>query len=167
MIRPTGATARRQGSALSGNTKVHIHPPIEPMLAKSVDRPPAQRAARWRYEPKDPITFSTVAHQAHVSRAWLYAETEIRAAIQKLRDDTRRGTHTTPVPAAQRASSESLLRRLETAHSRNRELTAEINALRDQLAHAHGELRAARRRGYDTAHTRPDELADGCTLARS
>ena len=29
-----------------------IQPPIEPMLAKSTDRFPAQRAGRWRYEPK-------------------------------------------------------------------------------------------------------------------
>jgi hypothetical protein len=48
------------------------------------------------------------------------------------------------VPAPQRTSDAGLLRRLEAAHARNRELAEEVRQLREQLARAHGELRAAR-----------------------
>jgi hypothetical protein len=91
----------------------------------------------------DRITFDLVAHTAGVSRAWPYTELAIRDAIQRLRD-AQRPTANTPVPASQRASDASLLRRLEAAHARNRELATEIRQLREQLARAHGQLRAAR-----------------------
>ena len=43
-----------------------------------------------------------------------------------------------------RASDESLRQRLALAHDRIGELRAENQRLRDALAHAHGQLRAAR-----------------------
>ena len=91
----------------------------------------------------EPITFDLVARTANVSRAWLYGQPDIRAAIEKLRDKHRAST-SGPVPASQRTSDVSLLRRLEAAHARNRELAEEVRLLREQLARAHGELRAAR-----------------------
>ncbi|GAB3432952.1 DUF6262 family protein [Flindersiella endophytica] len=96
----------------------------------------------------EPVTFNTVTREARVSRAWLYAEPDIRTAIEQLRDGTLRSGNATSVPANQRAGDASLLRRLEVALQRNRELADEVGVLRDQIAHLQGELRAARRRGY-------------------
>lgn len=45
----------------------------------------------------------------------------------------------------QRTSPLSLVRRLEAAHQRNQQLSRDITELREQLAAAHGQLRAARR----------------------
>jgi hypothetical protein len=90
-----------------------------------------------------PITFELVARTAGVSRAWLYNQPDICQAVQRLRA-AHRPTNGAPVPASQRATDASLLRRLEAAHARNRELAAEIRELRDQLARAYGQLRAAR-----------------------
>jgi hypothetical protein len=49
----------------------------------------------------------------------------------------------TSVPAHHRSSETSLLRRLEAANVRNRELTEDNQRLCRQLAHALGQLRAA------------------------
>ena len=69
--------------------------------------------------------------------------------IQQLRQATSRST-TAPIPASQRASDTSLLRRLETAHAENcrlsdecTQLRAEIAPLRRQIAHLLGEQRQA------------------------
>jgi Family of unknown function (DUF6262) len=88
-----------------------------------------------------PVTFETVARQAGVSRSWLYAQPDIRAEVQRLRDTTAR-TPARPVPARQRASDASLLARLETVLARNRELASENQRLRRQLAYALGDHRA-------------------------
>lgn len=87
-----------------------------------------------------PVTFEAVARAAAVSRSWLYAQPDIRAEIGRLRAAYHR-TPTTPLPARQRASDASLLRRLETANQRNRQLAAENRRLREQLAVALGEAR--------------------------
>jgi hypothetical protein len=87
-----------------------------------------------------PVTFEAVARQAGVSRSWLYAQPDIRAEIQRLRDATT--TPARPVPARQRASDASLLARLETALARNRELASENQRLRRQIAYALGDRRA-------------------------
>jgi hypothetical protein len=88
------------------------------------------------------VTFQTIAHAAQVSRSWLYAQPDIRAEIQRLRDATRHAP-TPPIPAAQRASADSLRRRLEAAQERNRQLAEENERLRRQLAQALGEGRRA------------------------
>jgi hypothetical protein len=90
-----------------------------------------------------PVTFDLVARAAGVSRAWLYTEPTIRDTIQRLRSAHRPSTNSA-VPASQRVSDASLLRRLKAAHARNRELATEIHQLREQLACAHGQLRATR-----------------------
>ena len=96
----------------------------------------------------EPVTYANIAAAAGVSRSWLYTQPEIRAAIERLRVDNGRSA-AGPVPTRQRASAASLVRRLEAAHRRNRELSREVTELRDQLAAAHGELRTARRRPVD------------------
>jgi hypothetical protein len=98
----------------------------------------------------EPVTYANIAAAAGVSRSWLYTQPPIRAAIERLRDDNSRST-AAPVPTRQRASAASLVRRLEAAHRRNQELTQEVAELRDQLAAAHGELRAARRQPADSS----------------
>lgn len=90
-----------------------------------------------------PLTMRALARTAGVSRSWLYTQPDIRDAVAS--STTRRLVpHNEP-----RASGTSLHRRLEIAHNRNRELTAEIKALRDQLTRIHGELRATRHRRYE------------------
>lgn len=66
-----------------------------------------------------PVTFAGVAGQAGISRSWLYSQPDIRDQIAHLRDATRR-SGPAPIPASQRASDVSLLRRLEAAHAANR-----------------------------------------------
>lgn len=87
-----------------------------------------------------PVTFETVAQAAAVSRSWLYAQPDIRAEIERLRAVHHRAS-ATPLPARQRASEASLLRRLEAASQRNKQLAAENRRLREQLALALGEAR--------------------------
>ncbi|MFD5445992.1 DUF6262 family protein [Streptomyces tendae] len=90
----------------------------------------------------EPVTFETIAKQAGVSRSWLYTQPDLRAEIERLRTAHRRGPGSS-VPARQRTSDASLLRRLEAANARIRQLSEENRQLRDQLAHALGEQRAA------------------------
>jgi hypothetical protein len=89
-----------------------------------------------------PVTFQIVAHQAKVSRSWLYTQPDIKAEIQRLRTLASR-TPRTPLPAQQRTTDPSLLQRLEVAHHRNRQLTQDNQRLRRQLAQVLGQLRAA------------------------
>lgn len=88
------------------------------------------------------ISFDAVARQAGVSRSWLYTQDDLRAEIERLR---RRHPAASPAPPPQRqrASDPSLLRRLEAATSRIRQLEADNQLLRDALARALGQRRAA------------------------
>jgi hypothetical protein len=106
-------------------------------------RSKAIRAIRELDHAGTPITFEAVVRAAGVSRSWLYAQSDIRAEIQRLRETTQRAP-TPPIPASQRASDTSLLRRLAEANQRNRLLAEENKRLRRQLAHALGDQRAAR-----------------------
>lgn len=90
-----------------------------------------------------PVTFEAVAVAAGVSRSWLYTQPDLKTEIQRLRDATRQAP-TSTVPVSQKASETSLLRRLEAAAQRNRELAAQNQQLRRQLARALGDQRAAR-----------------------
>jgi hypothetical protein len=109
---------------------------------RELTRAKAIQALRELDRAGTPITFQVVAHAAAVSRSWLYAQPDIRAEIQRLRAATRRAP-TPPIPAAQRATADSLRQRLETTHERIRQLTDENQRLRRQLAHALGERRQA------------------------
>ena len=75
------------------------------------------------------VNYAAVAHAAGVSRTWLYRQNQIRELISQLRQQT---------PAAaltpQRASTGSLLQRLDTARAEITRLRAENRSLRDQIA---------------------------------
>ena len=110
---------------------------------RELTRAKAIKALRELDRAGTPITFEVVARAASVSRSWLYAQADIRAEIQRLRDATRRAP-SPPIPATQRATSESLRRRLEATNERIRHLTDDNQRLRRQLAQALGDHRAAR-----------------------
>ena len=95
------------------------------------------------------LTFESVARHAGVSRSWIYTQTDLKDEIGRLRAQ-RRPEPSTPLPARQRASDDSLRRRLEIANRRNRELADENQRLRRQLSHALGQLR-------DNGRARPVE----------
>jgi hypothetical protein len=84
------------------------------------------------------VTFEAVAAAAGVSRSWLYTQPDLRTVIIGLRDDRPR-----PPRASRRsASTDSLRARLSASLERNRELSAEIERLRHQLALALGHSRS-------------------------
>jgi hypothetical protein len=110
------------------------------------------------------MTFETVARAAGVSRSWLYTQPDIRAEVERLRDLGRRAPKT-PVPSHHRSSDTSLLRRLETANARNREMTADNQQLRHQLAQALGQLRAAGvHQASEQASTSPPRRRSSVTI---
>jgi hypothetical protein len=82
-----------------------------------------------------PVTFAAVAAKASVSRSWLYAQPDIRDQIVRLREATSRSP-AAPVPAAQRTTDASLLRRLEAAHAERRRLQEENTRLRQEITRA-------------------------------
>jgi hypothetical protein len=87
-----------------------------------------------------PISFDALAREAQVSRSWLYAQPDLRAEIERLRDQRKpRLQHR--IPDRQRATDASLRSRLELATERIRQLQAENRQLRDALAQALGERR--------------------------
>jgi hypothetical protein len=105
-----------------------------------------------------PVSFDTVAREASVSRSWLYSQPDLRAEIQRLRSRHRSASSTStspPIPARQRASEVSLRRRLEAVHAEIRRLRQENQQLREQLAWAHGEARAARHAGRSAPTSGP------------
>jgi hypothetical protein len=110
-------------------------------------RAKAVKALRELDRTGTPITFELVARVARVSRSWLYNQPDIRTDISRLRDATRRASTPPPIPVAQRATAESLRRRLEATHERIRHLAEENQRLRRQLAQALGDGRAARTSG--------------------
>ncbi|MBA2269969.1 MAG: transposase [Chthoniobacterales bacterium] len=85
-------------------------------------------------------TIAGVASAAHVSRSWLYEQPDLLDAATTLRDRTG----PTPIPAAQRATNESLRQRLDAANIQIERLRTENSTLRDQLEHALGEQRIRR-----------------------
>jgi Family of unknown function (DUF6262) len=105
-------------------------------------RSKAIRAVRELDAAGTTVTFESVAAAAGVSRSWLYTQPDIRDEVLRLRDLGRRAPGTS-LPARHRSSDASLLRRLEAATARNRELAQDNQRLRHQLAQALGQLRAA------------------------
>ncbi len=97
------------------------------------------------------ITFEAIAREAGVSRSWLYGQADLRAEIQALRTRTRPASPTPATPQRQAASDASLLRRLEAATARLRQLEEDNQQLREALAEALGAARTARVTGT-TSH---------------
>jgi hypothetical protein len=91
----------------------------------------------------DALTVARLASRAGVSRSWIYTQPDLRDRIEQLQQNTRQDNSPGRL-ANNRASEESLRRRLALAHQRITQLRAENQQLRQSLAHAHGQLRAAR-----------------------
>jgi hypothetical protein len=88
------------------------------------------------------INFDSLAREAGVSRSWLYTQRDLRSEIERLRE--RRAARSRPtVPIGQRSSDASLLNRLHAANHHIRRLENENRYLRQALAEALGERRAA------------------------
>lgn len=106
-------------------------------------RAKALRAMRALEHTGRPVTFEAVAREASVSRSWLYSQPDIRAKLDELR-----ALHPSPTarltPQRQRATDESLLRRLEAATARMRQLEEDNRQLRHALAEALGIARERR-----------------------
>ena len=111
-----------------------------------------------------PITFDAVAKQARVSRSWLYNQPDLRAEVERLRARRTPPSPRRSVPDQQRASDASLLQRLESAAERIRRLEAENQQLREALALALGEHRAAdvRGNGHDTPRKKSAGIIGPC-----
>lgn len=90
-----------------------------------------------------PISFDAVAREGQISRSWLYNQPDLRAEIERLRARRDPRPIKQRLPDRQRASDASQTRRLEVATERNRQLEAENRHLREALAVALGEQRAA------------------------
>jgi hypothetical protein len=86
------------------------------------------------------ISVAVVGHTAGVSRGWIYKQPDLLAEIDRLRH------HATvvPIPAAQRATDNSVRQQLDAAHDQIRRLRAEVATLRDQGARTLGEQRLRR-----------------------
>ena len=104
-------------------------------------RAKAIRALRELERAGAPVGFAAVAQAAGISRSWLYTQDDLRTEITRLRPLTAGRPTTAAIPATQRASDASLRRRLELALQRNRQLRADNDQLRHQLAHALGDRR--------------------------
>jgi hypothetical protein len=87
-------------------------------------------------------TVTQIAAHAGVSRSWLYTQPELRDQLRRL--TTLPDTGRPATQPTERASDASLRQRLALAHERIRELDDENRQLRNQIAHLHGQLRAAR-----------------------
>lgn len=126
----------------------------------------ALRALRRLDETGVAVTFDAVAREAGVSRSWLYGQADLRAEIEALRTRTRPSSPAPMTPQRQRASDESLLRRLEVATARLRQLEEDNQQLREALAEALGAARTARVTGTtshrDTPGMRATKLIGPC-----
>ncbi|MFE9547238.1 MULTISPECIES: DUF6262 family protein [unclassified Streptomyces] len=83
-------------------------------------RSKAIRALRSLDAAGEPVTFDAVARQAGISRSWLHAQSDLRSEVERLRAACRRAP-ASQVPARQRTSDASLLRRLAAANLAARE----------------------------------------------
>ena len=97
------------------------------------------------------INYTTVARTAGVSRPWLYRQNQIRDLISQLREQRPAAALT-----AQRASTNSLRQRLDTARAEITRLRAENRSLRDQIARQLGLQRTqhatSQPLGHDDGH---------------
>lgn len=107
----------------------------------------AENTLRQLAQKGGPITFRRVAEEAGVSRSWLYRQDELRRQIDQLRDTP--ASRTSSLPAAERATVDSLRQQLRAYRSEIARLRLENQNLREQLARQLGAQRAA-------ANTRPD-----------
>jgi hypothetical protein len=100
----------------------------------------ARQALAEMHKAGQPVTMTTLAARAGISRAWLYGQAELRQQISTLRSTALPQA----APSETAASDTSLRHRLTLAHQRIHELIDHNQQLRDQIAALHGQLRAAR-----------------------
>src|SRR5207237_1839107 len=105
-----------------------------PKLRPHQTRQPSVTALRRMDAAGQPIPFDAVSREAGVSRSWLYAQEDLRTEIERLRQRHPATSSAQVPPQRQRASDTSLLRRLEAATARIRQLEADNQQLRDALA---------------------------------
>jgi hypothetical protein len=86
------------------------------------------------------ISFVSVAQRARVSRAFLYANADLRGEIEALRQQSQDG-NPPRLPVRERASDASIRARLRAALEENQRQRLEIAGLREELAIAHGRVR--------------------------
>jgi small-conductance mechanosensitive channel len=102
----------------------------------------------------DPITFRGLAQAAGVSRSWLYSQPDLRAQVERLRQNKRVSRPRNP--NVQRATIESLRQQLQAYREEIARLRAENQDLTDRLARRLGDERAAavtRRSSVDMSST--------------
>jgi Family of unknown function (DUF6262) len=133
-------------------------------LRASATRRRAIAAIRRMDNAGEPISFDAVAREGQISRSWLYSQPDLRAEIERLRARRDPGPTGHRLPDRQRASDASQRRRLEVATERNRQLEAENRHLREALAVALGELRAASIVGHfgDTPKKKSQPIIGPC-----
>ena len=114
---------------------------------ETMDR--AQTAIRQMRHTEGTLTVAEFCRSARVSRSWIYTQPAILQELAKARPAAG-----PTEPTAERATERSLLTRLQAAHQRNRELTAEITELRERIALLYGRLRDADLNGTASQHSR-------------
>jgi hypothetical protein len=119
----------------------------------------ALRALRRLEATGKPITFEAVAHEAGVSRSWLYTQHDLRDEIERLRARRQPSSPAPSIPHRQQASDASLLRRLEAATERMRQLDEDNRKLREALAEALGAARTDRVLGLTPGRDTPGRQA--------
>jgi len=110
-----------------------------------------------------PVTINALAREASVSRSWIYNQPDLRAEVERLRDRQHPAAGRR-VPDRQRSSDASLLRRVEVATQRIRELETDNTRLRGALAEALGERRvtSTREPRHDTPAPRVSRATRPC-----
>jgi len=103
------------------------------------------------------VTFEAVAREAGVSRSWLHSQADLRAEIQALRTRTQSPSSPPPTPQRQAATEASLLRRLEAATERLRQLEEYNGQLREALPKPSAPPEQHESQAKTHAATRPDD----------
>lgn len=101
------------------------------------------------------VTVARLARKAGVSRSWIYTRAELRDRIELYQQNATRAGEPGR-DARSQASEESLRRRLTLAHQRITQLRDDNQHLRDSLANAYGQLRAAKEH-QASRHRDPEE----------
>lgn len=119
----------------------NTHHVVEAATRRSLDaRRRVQSALQAALDAGEQVTVARLATTAGVSRAYLYSQTDLLGALRELQlaNDGR----PPGVPTSQRASTTSLIARIDTLTSRNKALREENRQLRRRLEAVHGQLRS-------------------------
>ncbi|MFF0658161.1 DUF6262 family protein [Micromonospora tulbaghiae] len=100
----------------------------------------AEQALSTAARTGQPTTVAGLAHNAGVSRSWLYTQPDLITAIRQLQQRQPATGRTGPQPA----TVASLRHRLDTALARIKQLRADNAELTHRLETAHGEIRRLR-----------------------